>query len=151
MYQRKDVENGVEQQGEQPETMSLASMDVAAEKREQLKKLFKQDFPEVFNEEKIDFERLQRVLGEHVDTGKERYGLTWPGKINCMKVIQEPSRATLTPCREESVDFDNTENLFIEGDNLEVLKLLQKSYFGKVKMIYIDPPYNTGKEFMLPR
>ena len=129
-----------------PSRMPLESMDVAEEKRQQLKQLF----PEVFNEDKVDFEQLQRVLGESIDTGKERYGLTWPGKADCMKVIQEPSRATLKPCREESVNFDNTENLFIEGDNLEVLKLLQKSYFGKVKMIYIDPPYNTGKEFIYP-
>ncbi len=130
--------------------MALESMDVAEEKREQLKHLLNKTFPEVFNENKVDFEQLQRVLGETIDTGKERYGLTWPGKADCMKVIQEPSRATLKPCREESVNFDNTENLFIEGDNLEVLKLLQKSYFGKVKMIYIDPPYNTGKEFIYP-
>ncbi len=74
--------------------------------------------------------------------------MEWPGKRDCMRLIQEPSRATLKPCCEESVDFDTTQNLFIEGDNLEVLKLLQKSYYGKVKMIYIDPPYNTGKEFI---
>jgi len=76
--------------------------------------------------------------------------MDWPGKKDCMKLIQQPSVATLKPCRDESVDFDTTENLFIEGDNLEVLKLLQKSYYGKVKMIYIDPPYNTGKEFIYP-
>ncbi|HIJ28747.1 MAG TPA: site-specific DNA-methyltransferase, partial [Gammaproteobacteria bacterium] len=83
-------------------------------------------------------------------TRRERYGMEWPGKRDCLRLIQEPSRATLKPCREESVDFDGTENLFIEGDNLEVLKLLQKSYYGEVKMIYIDPPYNTGKEFIYP-
>ena len=116
MYERKPVENPVENQvQDMPERMTLDSMDIAAEKREQLKQLF----PEVFNEDKVDFERLQRVLGEQIDTGKERYGLTWPGKAECMKVIQEPSRATLKPCREESVNFDDTENLFIEGDNLE--------------------------------
>ena len=147
MHEHKPVEDGVVPQvQDMPERMVLESMDIAAEKREQLKQLF----PEVFNEDKVDFERLQRVLGEQIDTGKERYGLTWPGKAECMKVVQEPSRATLKPCREESVNFDDTENLFIEGDNLEVLKLLQKSYFGKVKMIYIDPPYNTGKEFIYP-
>ena len=147
MYERKPVENLIENQiQDMPERMTLESLDIAAEKREQLKQLF----PEVFNEDKVDFERLQRVLGEQIDTGRERYGLTWPGKAECMKVIQEPSRATLKPCREESVNFDDTENLFIEGDNLEVLKLLQKSYCGKVKMIYIDPPYNTGKEFIYP-
>lgn len=76
--------------------------------------------------------------------------MEWPGKRDCLRVIQAPSQATLKPCRDESVDFDSTENLFIEGDNLEVLKLLQKSYYGQVKMIYIDPPYNTGKEFIYP-
>ncbi|WP_417842135.1 site-specific DNA-methyltransferase [Terasakiella sp.] len=126
--------------------MDLQSMDVAAEKRKQLKQLF----PEVFSEEKVDVDALRRVLGDFVEGGKERFGLNWPGKAECMKVIQAPSVATLKPCRDESVNFDDTGNLFIEGDNLEVLKLLQKSYFGKIKMIYIDPPYNTGKEFIYP-
>lgn len=124
----------------------LLSQDVAEEKREQLMQLF----PEVFTDGQIDFEQLRRVMGDWVEPGKERYGLNWPGKADCMKVIQAPSIATLKPARDESVDFDDTENLFIEGDNLEVLKLLQKAYFGKVKMIYIDPPYNTGKEFIYP-
>ena len=82
--------------------------------------------------------------------GKERYGMNWPGKADCFKTIQAPSLGTLRPCPEESVNFDTTENLIIEGDNLEVLKLLQKSYLGKVKMIYIDPPYNTGNDFIYP-
>ena len=129
-----------------PEKMKLTSMDMAEEKRARLKRLF----PEVFTEDRIDFEQLRRVLGDWVEPGKERYGLNWPGKAECMKIIQAPSIATLKPARDESVDFDTTENLFIEGDNLEVLKLLQKAYFGKVKMIYIDPPYNTGKEFIYP-
>lgn len=124
----------------------LLSMDVAEEKREQLKQLF----PEVFTEDKIDFDQLRRVMGDWVEPSKERYGLNWHGKADCMKVIQAPSIATLKPDRAESVDFDATENLFIEGDNLEVLKLLQKAYFGKIKMVYIDPPYNTGKEFIYP-
>lgn len=129
------------------EKMDLRSMDIVEEKREKLKELF----PEVFTEgRKIDFERLKLTLGETVDVGKERYGMNWPGKADCFKIIQQPSIATLTPAREESVDFDNTENLFIEGDNLEVLKLLQKSYFGKIKMIDIDPPYNTGNDFIYP-
>jgi adenine-specific DNA-methyltransferase len=89
-------------------------------------------------------------FSELYDNRRERYGMDWPGKRDCLRLIQEPSQATLKPCREESVDFDTTENLFIEGDNLEVLKLLQKSYYGQVKMIYIDPPYNTGKEFIYP-
>jgi adenine-specific DNA-methyltransferase len=90
------------------------------------------------------------VLGQWVEPDRERFGLTWPGKATCMKVIQAPSIGTLKPCKEESVDWDTTQNVFIEGDNLEVLKLLQKAYFGKIKMIYIDPPYNTGKEFIYP-
>lgn len=126
----------------------LTSMDI---KEEQLLKL-KQLFPEVFSEGlKIDWEKLRLTLGdETVDTGKERYGMNWPGKADCFKTIQQPSIATLVPAREESIDFDTTQNLFIEGDNLEVLKLMQKSYLGKIKMIYIDPPYNTGNEFIYP-
>jgi len=85
-----------------------------------------------------------------VDPGKERFGLTWPGKADLMRTIQQPSVGTLRPMRGESVDFDATQNMIIEGDNLEVLKLLQKSYHGKVKLIYIDPPYNTGNEFIYP-
>lgn len=126
------------------EKMKLTSMDMAEEKRARLKRLF----PEVFTEDRIDFEQLRRVLGDWVEPGKERYGLNWPGKAERMKIIQAPSIATLKPARDESVDFDTTENLFIEGDNLEVLKLLQKAYFVKVKMIYIDPPYNTGNDFI---
>lgn len=106
-------------------------------------------FPEAHTEDgKIDFERLKLALGETVDVGKERYGMNWPGKANCFKAIQTPSQGTLLPCPAESVNFDTSENLIIEGDNLEVLKLLQKSYLGKVKMIYIDPPYNTGNDFV---
>ena len=130
----------------EPEKMKLESMDVTEEKRKQLKALF----PEVFNEHGVDFDQLKRVLGEWVEPVEERFGLHWSGKANCMRIIQQPSIATLKPLRDESVNFDDTNNLFIEGDNLEVLKLLQKSYFGKVKMIYIDPPYNTGKEFIYP-
>lgn len=129
--------------------IKLESMNIAQEKRVQFKKLF----PEVFSEDKIDYELLKRILGdevEHVARTGERFGLSWPGKSECLKIIQQPSIATLRPSRGESIDFDNTENLFIEGENLEVLKLLQKSYFGKIKVIYIDPPYNTGKEFIYP-
>ena len=126
--------------------VELHSMDIPEEKRRQFKNLF----PEVFSEDKIDFEQLKRTLGEWVDADQERFDLNWPGKAKCMRIIQEPSVATLKPDRDESVEFDETENLFIEGDNLQVLKLLQRSYFGKVKMIYIDPPYNTGKEFIYP-
>lgn len=131
----------------EPEKLDLHSHDIAEEKREELLRLF----PEIRTEGgKLDFERLKLVLGESVDVGKERYGMNWPGKADCFKTIQMPSLATLRPCPEESVNFDTTENLIIEGDNLEVLKLLQKSYLGKVKMIYIDPPYNTGNDFIYP-
>lgn len=107
-------------------------------------------FPEVFREDRIDFEALRRSLGEWTDPGPERFGLTWPGKAQCMRVIQEPSIGTLEPMPEESVDWETTQNVIIEGDNLEVLKLLQKAYYGRVKLIYIDPPYNTGNEFIYP-
>jgi len=132
---------------EQPEKINIESLDL---KKQQLEKL-KQLFPEVFTEgNKIDWDKLKLTLGEQIDIGKERFGMNWPGKADCFKTIQQPSIATLVPVREESVDFDSTQNLFIEGDNLEVLKLLQKSYLGKVKMIYIDPPYNTGNDFIYP-
>lgn len=134
----------------QAEKMKLSSMDIAEEKRAQLKQLLQGLLPEAVNESGIDFDQLKRALGEWVEPGKERFGLQWPGKADGMKIIQQPSLATLKPAKNESVDFDKTENLFIEGDNLEVLKLLQKPYFGKIKAIYIDPPYNTGKEFIYP-
>ncbi|ABO49059.1 DNA methylase N-4/N-6 domain protein [Desulforamulus reducens MI-1] len=126
--------------------MDLRSQDLLGERIQQLKKLF----PEVFAEGKIDFTRLKQALGENLDTERERYGLSWAGKSEAIKNIQTQSHGTLLPVPEESVNFDTTENLIIEGDNLEVLKLLQKSYHGKVKMIYIDPPYNTGNEFIYP-
>ncbi len=129
-----------------PEPMELTSQKITEEQKAKLRQLF----PEVFTEGKVDFDRLKLTLGEEADDGVERYGMSWPGKRDCFKVIQQPSAGTLKPCKAESVNFDGTENLFIEGDNLEALKLLQKSYYGKVKMIYIDPPYNTGKEFIYP-
>ncbi len=107
-------------------------------------------FPDAFTEEKIDFEVLRQLLGDSIDERKEKYGLNWHGKKRARQIALTPSNGTLRPCLEESVDWDTTQNLFIEGDNLEVLKLLQKSYAGKVKMVYIDPPYNTGKEFIYP-
>jgi len=116
-------------------------------------RILKEHFPEVFTEGSlIDWDKLRLTLGENIESEdpKERFGLNWPGKRNCFKAIQTPTTATLLPDREASVDFDTTENLYIEGDNLEVLKLLQKSYLGKVKMIYIDPPYNTGNDFVYP-
>lgn len=109
-------------------------------------KMLQSLMPEVFDEGKIDWEKLKATLGEEVNFANERYVLNWAGKSDAFRVMQQPSTATLVPCREESVDFDHTENIFIEGENMEVLKVLQKSYFGKVKMIYIDPPYNTGND-----
>jgi adenine-specific DNA-methyltransferase len=132
---------------EKPELLDLRSHDEVTDKKAELVRLF----PESSTEGgKIDFDRLKRTLGETVDPGKERYGMNWPGKADCFRTIQTPSFGTLRPSFEESVKFNVTENLIIEGDNLEVLKLLQKSYLGKVKMIYIDPPYNTGSDFIYP-
>lgn len=132
---------------EQPEKLNLTSLDIKQQQLEKLKELF----PEVFTEgNKVDWDKLRLTLGEQIDVGKERFGMNWPGKADCFKTIQQPSIATLVPARDESVDFDDSQNIFIEGDNLEVLKLLQKSYLGKIKMIYIDPPYNTGKDFIYP-
>jgi len=130
-----------------PEPLDLRSFDISEDKKQELLRLF----PEIRTEGgKIDIDRLKLALGDMVDIGRERYGMNWPGKADCFKTIQAPSIGTLLPSPEESVNFDTTENLIIEGDNLEVLKLLQKSYLGKVKMIYIDPPYNTGKDFIYP-
>ena len=132
---------------QQPEKFEGTSASITDEQKAKLKALF----PEVITEGgKVDFAKLQLTLGESVDAGKERYGMNWPGKADCSKTIQKPSVATLIPARKQSVNFDTTENLIIEGDNLEVLKLLQRSYLGKVKMIYIDPPYNTGSDFIYP-
>ena len=120
------------------------SMDIVNENIEKLKEIF----PEAFSEDKIDFEKLQEELGNFTDKENERYNFTWAGKNEAKKIAQTQSTGTLRPCREESKDWDTTQNLYIEGDNLEVLKLLQKSYHKQVKMIYIDPPYNTGKDFV---
>lgn len=134
-----------------PEKLDLTSLDVAAERRQQLRESLQEFCPEVFRDGGlVDFEALRRSLGDWVEPVRERFGLFWPGKAEAMRTIQAPSVATLRPMRDESVNFDATENMIIEGDNLEVLKLLQKSYYNKIKMIYIDPPYNTGKEFIYP-
>lgn len=133
-----------------PQKLSLKSLDLPALKRDELKRCLGVAFPEVFAEGAVNFDQLRRVLGEWVDPGKERFGLNWPGKAECMRIIQQASSATLKPDRENSVGFDESGHVFIEGDNLEVLKLLQKAYFARVKMIYIDPPYNTGNEFIYP-
>jgi len=126
--------------------LPLTSQDVLAERLVALQEIF----PEVFTEGKVDFDRLKQTLGESVDEGRERYGLSWAGKSEAIRNLQVQSVGTLNPVLEESVNFETTANLFIEGDNLEVLKLLQKSYYSQIKMIYIDPPYNTGNEFIYP-
>ena len=131
---------------QKPEKLNLQSRSITEEQKKKLRQLF----PEVFNENKIDWERLKATLGEELDKSPERYHISWPGKSDCFHIIKKPSLGALKPCKEESLDWDKTQNLFIEGDNLEVLKLLQQSYDGKVKMIYIDPPYNTGKDFIDP-
>jgi len=119
--------------------------------QKELLRLLKRQFPEVFTDGKVDAGKLKQTLGDQVETNNERYGLGWAGKSECFRHIQETTSATLKPVRNESVDFDKTENIFIEGDNLEVLKILQKTYQNKIKMIYIDPPYNTGNDsFIYP-
>jgi len=124
------------------------SLDLISENTAKLKELF----PEAFSEGRVNFETLRQLLGDEavLAEGEEKYGLNWHGKKKARQIALAPSAGTLLPCPEESLDWDRTQNLFIEGDNLEVLKLLQKSYANKVKMIYIDPPYNTGKEFIYP-
>jgi adenine-specific DNA-methyltransferase len=119
---------------------------IVPEQMDQLRYLF----PQAFTEGKIDFDKLKESLGEEVDSRPERYSFSWAGKRDAIRLLQTPSRATLVPAKKESINFDETNNIFIEGDNLEVLKLLYKSYFGRVKMIYIDPPYNTGNDFIYP-
>ena len=120
------------------------SMDIVEDNIEKLKSIF----PDIFTEEKVDFDKLQEILGNYIEKKEERYNFTWNGKSAALRLAQTPSTGTLRPCKEESKDWDSTENLYIEGDNLEVLKLLQKSYHNKIKMIYIDPPYNTGNDFV---
>lgn len=122
------------------------SADLIAANIERLKSVF----PEVLVDGRINFDVLRQLLGDDLDDGDEKYGLNWHGKRLARQVALTPTSGTLRPCPEESVDWDRTGNLMIEGDNLEVLKLLQKSYAGRVKLIYIDPPYNTGNEFIYP-
>ena len=122
------------------------SADIVAGNVDALKALF----PDAFKEGGIDFDVLRQLLGGAVDEKDEKYGLNWHGKRKARQIALTPSTGTLLPCPDESVDWDTTQNLMIEGDNLEVLKLLQKSYAGKVKLIYIDPPYNTGRDFVYP-
>ena len=120
------------------------SMDIEAANKEKLRAVF----PECFTEGKLDIDKLLSLCGEYITDDYEKYEFKWKGKSECLRLAQRRSTAALRPCRAESVHFDTTQNLYIEGDNLEVLKLLQKSYFRKVKLIYIDPPYNTGNDFV---
>jgi len=127
--------------------MDGQSLNIAEEK----KAILQSALPEIFTEGKIDLEKLKLAIGEDLNIQNERYVLNWAGKSEAFKALQTPTTATLIPNREQSVNFDTTENIFIEGENLEVLKVLQKSYYGKIKMIYIDPPYNTGNDsFVYP-
>ena len=134
--------------------LKMQSRDVIGGNVEKIAALFPQCVTERLNKDgkselAIDFEKLRAELSNEVfDEGEERYQFTWPAKRAASRLANEPTTMTLRPCREESVDFDNTENLYIEGDNLDVLKVLRETYLGKVKMIYIDPPYNTGNDFV---
>lgn len=120
------------------------SMDLERANMEKLRSVF----PECFSEQKLDIDKLLSLCGEYIDNDFEKYKFEWKGKSECLRLAQKRSTGTLRPCREESVNFDDTQNVYIEGDNLEVLKLLQTAYYNKVKMIYIDPPYNTGNDFV---
>ena len=129
------------------EKLEGTSLDI---KQVQIEKL-QEAFPEAVTEGKIDWEKLRLTLGEDAVISGERYVLNWAGKTDAYRAVQTQTTATLKPQKEESVDFDTTQNIFIEGENLEVLKVLQRSYYNKIKMIYIDPPYNTGNDsFIYP-
>ena len=126
------------------EKLDGQSMDVEAAFRDKLKSIA----PDCFAEGKLDIDKLLTMCGEYITNDFEKYKFEWKGKSECLQLAQRRSTGTLRPCKEESVNFDETQNLYIEGDNLEVLKLLQTAYFRRVKMIYIDPPYNTGNDFV---
>ena len=127
--------------------MNGESIDIKKDRLQRLKELF----PELFAENQVDWEKLKAAFGDDINFANERYVLNWAGKSDAFRVLQQPTTATLKPIIEESINFDTTENLFIEGENLEVLKVLQKAYYGKVKCIIIDPPYNTGSDsFIYP-
>lgn len=125
-------------------TMDGLSMNIEQTNLDKLRSVF----PECVSEGKLDIDKLLSLCGEYIDNDFEKYKFEWKGKADCLRLAQKRSTGTLRPCREESVDWDTTQNLYIEGDNLEVLKLLQTAYYRKVKMIYIDPPYNTGNDFV---
>ena len=127
-----------------PEMMDGMSMNLEQANMDKLRAVF----PECFAEGKLDIDKLLALCGEYIGNDFEKYKFEWKGKAECLKLAQKRSTGTLRPCPEESVDWETTQNLYIEGDNLEVLKLLQTAYYRKVKMIYIDPPYNTGNDFV---
>ena len=128
------------------EPAELESADLVSDQIARLKSVF----PEAVTEGRVDFDKLRTTLGEAVDGRQERFSFTWAGKSDAIQLLQVPSRATLVPDVDGSLNFKDSGHIFVEGDNLEVLKLLYKSYFGRVQMIYIDPPYNTGNEFIYP-
>lgn len=136
------------------EKLNMQTTNVVDENIKKIGELFPNCLTETLDENgrpqtAIDFDQLRQELSKDIVEGpEERYQFTWPDKRNAIRLANAPTTDTLRPCREESVDFDNTQNLYIEGDNLEVLKLLRQNYLGKVKMIYIDPPYNTGNDFV---
>ncbi len=125
-------------------------IDPFDDRARRIREFLRAELPEAFAEGQFDPSVLRVALGESTDERPERYLFTWAGKREAINLLRLPTRATLVPAPDESVNFDATQNLFIEGDNLEVLKLLYRAYFGRVKMIYIDPPYNTGNDFIYP-
>ena len=127
-----------------PDTLDGLSMNLEQANLDKLRAVF----PECFAEGKLDIDKLLGLCGEYIDNDFEKYRFEWKGKAECLRLAQKRSAGTLRPCPGESVNWDSTRNLYIEGDNLEVLKLLQSAYYRKVKMIYIDPPYNTGNDFI---
>ncbi len=127
-----------------PEKINKESPNLVQEHHDWLK----EKFPSIFSEGKLNFKKLEDLLRPVSETREESYSFSWAGRSDSIKNIQTPAKTTLVPQKDESINFDNTENIFIEGENLESLKLLQKSYTGKIKMIYIDPPYNTGNDFI---
>jgi len=127
--------------------MNGNSLDIRQNNLERLRQVF----PELFTDNELDWEKAKATFADGVPGGNERYTLGWAGKAEAFKCLQQQTTATLLPVREESIQFDTTENIFIEGENLEVLKVLQKAYYGKIKCIIIDPPYNTGNDsFIYP-
>jgi adenine-specific DNA-methyltransferase len=130
--------------GDNSMTILRESVDLVQERRNALKKLF----PNAFIEDKLDFEKMREMLGRPAEVSSERYSFYWAGKTDSIRARDKTSKLTIIPSKKDSINFEETKNIIIEGENLEVLKILQKSYAGKVKMIYIDPPYNTGKDFI---